>query len=381
MKRKASYRKGQWIQLMLFLVIGGICGFVGGIYIGKVFGTDKGLVEKMLLFALFLLMFYFVLMAQIVVHEMGHFICGLISGYHFSSFRIGSFMFLKKEGRLTCKRYSLMGTGGQCLMDPPDTYEENMPYLLYNLGGSLTNGIAGILAFGAYFLTKDYAIVSLFFSLFGIVGLAFALINGIPMDLEPICNDGYNALHLGKNQEAKRSFWIQMRMNALIAKGARLKDMPEEWFVMPSIESLKNTMCASLGVFACNRAMDQMDFKKAKEIGDYLLEHGSGMISIHRNMIIAEMIFCELVLDKNIQNIDALYTKEFKRFLRGLKTNPSIIRMHYAYELLYKHNEEAANKYIDEFEKVSKVYPYPSEIEGEKELIDYVSKLYADKIE
>ena len=38
--------------------------------------------------------------ANIIVHEGGHLVCGLVSGYGFSSFRIGNIMLVKIDGRL-----------------------------------------------------------------------------------------------------------------------------------------------------------------------------------------------------------------------------------------------------------------------------------------
>lgn len=63
-------------------------------------------------------------LVQIVLHEGGHLAAGLATGYGFVSFRIGSVMLLKKDGRLQFCRYQLAGTGGQCLLAPPPWREE-----------------------------------------------------------------------------------------------------------------------------------------------------------------------------------------------------------------------------------------------------------------
>ena len=46
---------------------------------------------------------------QIVIHEAGHLLFGLVSGYRFVSFRIGSWMVYKREGKLHFGKYSLAG--------------------------------------------------------------------------------------------------------------------------------------------------------------------------------------------------------------------------------------------------------------------------------
>ena len=57
---------------------------------------------------------------SIIVHEAGHLAFGLMSGYTFSSFRIGSLMWIKQDRKIKLRRLSIAGTGGQCLMTPPE---------------------------------------------------------------------------------------------------------------------------------------------------------------------------------------------------------------------------------------------------------------------
>lgn len=62
--------------------------------------------------------------------------------------------------------------------------------------------------------------------------------------------------------------------------------MPEEWFTVPSDEAMKNSMAAAVGVFACNRLMDAQYFAKADAVMRHLLEIDSGIIGLHRNLMI-----------------------------------------------------------------------------------------------
>ena len=81
---------------------------------------------------------------QAILHEGGHLVCGLLSGYRFLSFRVGSFTLLRQNGRLVLRRFYLPGTGGQCLLEPPDGDE--VPFRLYNLGGGLANLLSALAA-------------------------------------------------------------------------------------------------------------------------------------------------------------------------------------------------------------------------------------------
>lgn len=55
---------------------------------------------------------------QIIIHEAGHLVFGLLSGYEFVSFRIGSITLAKYDNKYCFKRFHIAGTGGQCLMMP-----------------------------------------------------------------------------------------------------------------------------------------------------------------------------------------------------------------------------------------------------------------------
>ena len=253
-KKKKSKAKLQTLLWMLpYLLIGGLCGWSMTKYLEN---TENFFFAM----ALLLIWVYVSVFAQIIIHEAGHLVFGLASGYKFSSFRIASLMIAKINGKLCLKKLALAGTAGQCLMNPPDMKD-----------GRILNLIA-TLVFGAlYFIFPDNIYLSPFFMPMALIGLAFALMNGIPMRTEVVDNDGYNALSLGKNKEALRSFWMQMKVSDMQLCGKRLRDMPEEWFSVPSDEDMKNSMVAARGVFACNRLMDEKRFEDADKLMEHLL--------------------------------------------------------------------------------------------------------------
>ena len=74
---------------------------------------------------------------HVLLHEAGHLLCGRLCGYTLTSFRIGKWMLVRREGRWTISRFHIPGTGGQCLMCPPEG--DDSPIVLYNLGGGLLN--------------------------------------------------------------------------------------------------------------------------------------------------------------------------------------------------------------------------------------------------
>ena len=301
-------------------------------------------------------------------------IFGLASGYQFSSFRIGSLILLKEEGKLKLRKFSIAGTAGQCLMSPPDLVDGKMPVVLYNLGGCIFNLIMSALFSISAYIRRDEPIEFMVYVAIVVIGVAFALINGIPMQVGPITNDGHNALSLGKNPKAMQAFWLQLKVNNEQAKGKRLKEMPEIWFPIPAEEDLKNGIIVALGVFRASWLMDQLRLEEAAAYIEELLNNETGIIGLHRSLLINERIYCELVVKGNTSEAIYLHNKEHEKFVKSMKTTPSVIRSEYAFALLAEKDEKKAEEFLVLFEKVAKTYPYPREIEGERELIALINE-------
>ena len=363
----------QYIGIAFMMLIGAVCGYLMIMFTDK-FSDDTPLNEEILsLVGLFIGM-YVALFFHLIVHEAGHLIFGLLTGYKFSSFRIGSFMWMKENGKLTLKRLSIAGTGGQCLMSPPEMKDGKIPLVMYNLGGSFINIILGVLFGVGYFLCSDIPFISPLLLIFAVVGIAIALMNGIPMRMGTVDNDGYNAFALSRNKEAVEAFWVQLKVVEQSSKGIRTKDMPSEWFAVPSDAAMKNSMVAIRGVFACNRLMDAERFEEADVLMSHLLEIDSGIVGLHRNLLMCDRMFIELIGENRHDIIENMLTKEQKKFMKAMRRFPSVLRTEYALALLFEKDKVKAEKIQAEFEKVSKSYPYKHEVDSERDLLRIVDQ-------
>ena len=374
-KKKKKIQWQQYIGVLFFMMIGAICGFLMITYIESTIGDGADLSENLFTLVSLFVFMYVGFFLHIIIHEGGHLIFGKLSGYTLSSFRIGSFMWLKENDTICFRRFSLSGTGGQCLMAPPEMRDGKIPVILYNLGGSLMNVITGSIFFALHVVFSEFAYLSIVFLMFSIIGFASALMNGVPMRMGTVDNDGYNAWALNRNPDAMRAFWVQMKANERISKGVRLKDMPDEWFEMPTDDAMKNSLVATIGVFACNRLMDAHRFLEADALMTRLLCMDSGMVGLYRNLLICDQIFCELIAQKRDQRIRTKMSKDQKKFMKSMKTFPSVIRTEYAYALLWEKDLEKAEKIKERFEKCAKTYPYPSDIQSERELIEIADNI------
>lgn len=368
-KQKKKVQWQQWIVMGFFMVIGAVCGVLMVSFVEQR-GTENGSVlEDLIPLGVLFIGMYVGIFLQLIIHEAGHLVFGLKSRYQFSSFRIGSFMWLKDNNQIVCRRLSLAGTGGQCLMVPPQMQDGKIPVILYNLGGCIMNLVASAVFLIIYLLIPNGTVISLFCLMMVLIGVVIALMNGIPLRLGTVDNDGYNALSLGKNPDAMQAFWLQLKVNEQIAKGIRLKDMPDEWFAVPDDEAMQNSMVATQGVFATNRLMDQQRFEDADRLIAHLLEIDSGIIGLHRNLMICDRMYCELIHDNRKEILEEMLTREQIKFMKAMKKFPSVVRTEYAYALLALKDTVKVNAARELFEKVAKTYPYPSDVQSERELI------------
>lgn len=360
----------QYLAVIFFMMIGAVCGFLIAEYAITEVMAEKTTGEALISGIFLLVGMYLSMFLQIVLHEAGHLLFGLLSGYQFASFRIGRFTWIKIDGKLRFKKYSLAGTGGQCLMCPPELVDGKMPVMLYNLGGSLNNIIVSLICIGLYFLPGVKAPFSVFLLMTAVIGVAFALMNGIPMRMGGVDNDGYNAFSLGKNRDALRAFWIQLKIQEQVTQGVRLKDMPEEWFELPSEEGMQNSLIAALAVFSCNRLMDGHHFAEAQAQMQRLLSEKNAIVGLYRNLLICDCLFCELLGENRSEKVEKWMDKQQKKFMKSMKNFLSVLRTEYAYALLAGKDEVKAKKIRKKFEACARTYPYSADIEGERELIE-----------
>lgn len=374
-KKKNS---GQTLMMLIYLLLGAVCGFIMIMTIDSEYTDTISVGKYLMIFALTLVFMYAAILLQIIIHESGHLVFGLLSGYGFRSFRIGNLILLKEENGVKLRRIHIAGTAGQCIMSPPDMKDGKIPYVLYNLGGPLMNLISSAVFILLSFLFSDIMYLSLFMKILFAVGIFFAAMNGIPMHVGPVDNDGCNTLSIGRSAEAMRSFWIQMKVSDSTALGNRLSAMPEQWFAMPSESGLKNSMIATIAVFRENRLMDMHNFEEALALIELLEAEDTAVAGIYRALLTCDRMYCMLIL--NAENaadaVMRLQTKEQLTFMNQMKSFPAVVRTEYLLAL-FRRDTESAERFRREFEKCARKYPYASDIESERELMDIVDMHYA----
>ncbi len=356
----------KYAGVILSILIGGVCGAAGAVFGARFLPETGGILPIILVVVSLILSCYM----HIILHEGGHLVCGLLSGYKFVSFRAGSLMLMKSRGKYCIKRFKIPGTGGQCLLDPPGTPDGHYPVKLYNLGGGLSNFFFSAIA-AVITVTTDSIAVKEALVPFIILGVALGATNLIPMKVSGIANDGYNILSLDKDAAGRRAFWQQMRVNRLSTDGIRLKDMDVTLFDLAQSETEGNPLIDQMKLFWMQRLIDEKRFEEARDCGRKLI-HAKDSIQIFKLMTGVELLYLELTGPCEEGVVKALYSKEIQKWLKAVKGYPSTHRVRYAYATRFAHDEKMAAKAKRDFAKVCKTYPMLGEIETEKELFEEI---------
>lgn len=337
-----------------------IAGMLCGALIGKgafVSGNFMiGLISMAIPFCLALIL-------NIALHEAGHLIFGLLTGYKFISYRLGSFTIMRSNGKYVTGRMNVAGTGGQCLMLPPEPKDGKVPSVLYNLGGAIVNALTGFLALGISAALGW----SSFWMMFAVCAFATALANGIPFHAGYIDNDGMNALSLRKNPEALEAFCLQLKVAGAQTDMLRLRDMPAEWFDMPSEDAIdSNTLVATKAVLIENRLMDEYRFDEALALAEKLCRKAT-VLDLHKQLLKLDIASILLLKGRSDEALQILDEKPVMKAMKLPKVFPPCLRTRYIAAKLGGRGSDVSARL--EFDRICKKYPYKGDIESERELM------------
>lgn len=163
--------------------------------------------------------------------------------------------------------------------------------------------------------------------IFGLTDVILILMNGVPMKLGGIGNDGYNMLNLRHNMLSKRALVIQLRSNALIQEGMRPKDMPADWFEWKTDIDYTNPLEVSIPLMHASREIDRMDWESAYREFDALNQHRAEIMPLYGNEIACELAFCALAtgrLDRAVELLDVKLRKYIEAYRKVMSSNSGL---------------------------------------------------------
>ncbi|GAB2501200.1 hypothetical protein GCM10008929_22300 [Alkalibacterium psychrotolerans] len=302
--------------------------------------------------------------SHILIHEGGHLLAGLLSGYTFLLFRMGRFGLIKENQRFKLITYRMSGTLGQCLMYPPDTVIK--PFRLYLSGGVLGNLLASTAGLSAYVLFPTR-----YFILFSLIGLVAAVTNGIPIGY----NDGKILSKLLKSETAQEQFFQQLRWNGDFIRYEKVySDVVTEDKIMNVNQPVTEQFNIYTKLVEIHALLEKGDLNAAfSELSD-LYDLRLQIIVPYRMEVIREYLFCLIMLDRGKPNeVSRILSEQtFKEHLKLNQADVFRLRCVVAYYVSNDRNE--AKVYFNKAEEYLDKLPFHADRAVNRQLLDIVIK-------
>lgn len=368
------------LKAILGLLAGGLLGLViGGLivtiftdttwseWIQKFYSIDMG--EGLAVFIVSVVSLIISILILVPIHEVGHLVCGLLNGYKFVSFRIFNYTIIKVDGKLRIKKFGVAGTGGQCLLTPPDLPLEEIPTGWYNFGGILANIIVLVIVLPLFLLPLN-PFVTEALGVFAAMDFIMILLNGIPMMAGGVGNDGYNMRLLKRNLLSRLGIVNQLRANALIQGGTRPKDMPEELFINPEKIDYKNALEVSIPLMYSSRLLDKMEYEEALKCLESLYVHKDEIMPLYVKEIACELAFLYMRTGRT-EDAEKLLDKDLRKYIENYrKMMSSKERILCAQAFYIDKNEEKAREILSDLKARQDEYLLQGEIKSDIALME-----------
>lgn len=321
---------------------------------------------------------------QVIIHELGHLVFGLFSSYEFSSFRLFSFLFIKREGKIKLERLDVPGTAGQCLMKPKSTNLGLRSAFIYNLGGGIFNILVSLFLVFVHFRYLIHTNLSIYSRAFYSLGVFVAFTNLVPIKTGPIPNDGYNCLLMYQDPKSVKVFNEILLIQDYITENTLYEDIPQNLlYFNDDYDYNSPTYTGSLAFYHAS-LLDKEAYQEASDLNKLVLDKYRDMIPHYKDYFKFNLLFFDILGLDNLDFIKKRYTLD-QRFIEASRNSLLLFRIQYAYYSLIAKNIEQAKNAERKFYHFLKLDPYKSDIKIEKQLMDLVdhkldelSKIYKE---
>ena len=300
---------------------------------------------------------------QFALHEVGHLLFGLASGYKFSSIRLYKYAIVKDDSGYHVKKFNIQGTGGQCIMTlPEDTNPSRVPFFWYNAGGVIVNVVLVAISIVVLSCCNLGMVAESFFIMLAFTGTFIALTNGVPLSFNGLCNDGRNIMLLMRNKRSRRFFLRMMQTASELSRGKRLKDMPREWFEDIPVDSPKDYFLLANRINYAALLEDSGRFDEARRVYEEISSFEKDLPGMIKLEIGADHILMELLTTARHDIVETIYDKWLKAYINSsYKYSPIKAVALYALALHHDNDPVRAKQLLDELESHREDYLMPGE--------------------
>ena len=316
--------------------------------------------------------FVLVLPLFVAIHEAGHMVFGLFTGYALLTYKVGPFEWYKKDDKIKFRVNPLSSMVlGQCLMIPPKPKKKVKPkFYLYNAGGLIFSYLFVLALIGLFFIIPNGYIKHL---LIPLISLSIFLSINNSIYQKGGINDVCNHVLVKNNPKYINSILFQLEMVANISSGKRYgaKTLYEPYF-----EDKLNHITLTVAQLRFYQAIDKSDFVEAKRISDIITKnYRSTPILLQKLSVIFIILYADIVISNNMSN--------FKRHFKWIGEKEKSICMKYEYDLKYYYDifEMIYNGNYNINEKLEKFLRSDLLMQGEKLSLEKMFSFLIEKLD
>ncbi|UTX66063.1 peptidase M50 [Streptococcus oralis] len=207
--------------------------------LGFVFGTIafKEL-DFSLVFVPGYLFTFFSIYLIFILHELGHAVCGYLTGYRLVAFGLGNFLLTKRSGKFSLSRTAVLkNVGAQYIGLKED--ESDQRIILMLAGGLIVHLSLILLAILYGFLTRSWYFAATWICL----NVSFLLINAKPVGI----TDGAKIWELLQHPENTKYAYSVLRHSAQTLLAPQEYDLKD--FIIPVDEDVRGSFAESIQIF------------------------------------------------------------------------------------------------------------------------------------
>ena len=256
---------------------------------------------------------------------------------------------------------------------PPDRPIEQIRTMPYDLGGVVANLLLSVLCVIVLLcvdLDFSYAVYPV---MMAIAGFGFAALNGIPININGMPNDGMQAVKLRKDMVTKRVLFTLLKAYALVQDGMRPRDLPAEWFDYELDKENINPLVVNMLAMKVGVLLDCMEWEEARELCAALLEKENHIPVIFLYEFRCEYVFTLLVTGEKAKAAEIYADKTLQAYIRQTQEiMPSRQRLLCAVSLLLDNDRAKAEEIAAKVERNREQYISLGEAVSELEIIKSV---------
>lgn len=279
---------------------------------------------------------------HIILHELGHYVFGKMTGYQLIYFQLPHFRYDAKKKKITKLGNRIPGMMGQCLMEPPakGAYTEK-PYILYLSGGLIVNLLTAALFYtGALIIPGT---ISFTFFALSLPPFLLFMMNVMPHGY----TDGGVIRELGKSKISKILYFKQLELAAFFEEDKEFSEIPDVYFTeIADGTYTQSKMGEYILLIAYQKHLSELKFEQADKLLQAYQANWNYLESPYAGILAGEILFTHAIFGRKEEAEQMMATIETYPLLKNYYTQAKVPQT--AYNFFVKADRVEAKKNLNQ---------------------------------